>query len=67
MSRYIQQENRADLTDISTAQADIQSEGFKKAARAVKEGLKDVKYCQECGTEIDENANFCSKCGAKQN
>lgn len=67
LSRYIQQENRADLTDISTAQADIQSEGFKKAARAVKEGLKDVKYCQECGTEIDENANFCSKCGAKQN
>lgn len=66
-TKHFQQDNRADLTEISNTQADIRSEAIKKTARAVKQGLTDVKYCQECGAEIDKEANFCSKCGAKQN
>ena len=25
-----------------------------------------MKYCEKCGTELNDNANFCSKCGASQ-
>lgn len=27
--------------------------------------LKDMEVCDNCGTHIDKNATFCSKCGAK--
>lgn len=26
-----------------------------------------MKYCTNCGTAIDANAEFCTRCGAKQN
>ena len=25
-----------------------------------------MKYCKRCGNELDDNANFCPKCGSKQ-
>jgi len=28
--------------------------------------LKDIKKCVKCGAELDNNAEFCSKCGEKQ-
>jgi len=27
--------------------------------------LKNATICPNCGTELDKNVNFCSKCGAK--
>ena len=28
--------------------------------------LKKVKKCVKCGTELEQSADFCSKCGAEQ-
>ena len=27
--------------------------------------VKSLAYCSNCGEKIDDNANFCSKCGTK--
>ena len=65
-AKYIQQENKEDLTDIADTGAEIMSGAVKKTAKAVKEGLKDTKFCKYCGAEIDEDSIFCSKCGKEQ-
>ena len=25
-----------------------------------------MKYCEECGTQLSDNARFCKECGTKQ-
>lgn len=32
----------------------------------IKREVEQMKYCKECGTEMDDNAVFCPKCGFKQ-
>lgn len=65
-TKYIQQENKEDLTDIASNRADIMSGAVKKTAQAVKEGLEDSVYCRHCGAEIDADSVFCKKCGKSQ-
>ena len=65
-AKYIQEENKEDLADIADTGAEIMSGAVKKTAKAVKEGLKDTKFCKYCGAEIDEDSIFCSKCGKEQ-
>lgn len=66
-AKYIQQQNKTDLTDISNTSAEINSNAITKTAKAVKKGLsEDTKFCVYCGEEIPESAVFCSKCGEKQ-
>lgn len=66
-AKYIQQQNKQDLTDIASTSADISSEAVTKTARAIKKGFsEETKFCIHCGEEIPKNALFCSKCGEKQ-
>ncbi len=65
-ARYIQRENKEEFTDIANTTADIASGAVTKTARAIKEGLRDYKYCHRCGKEIDSDAQYCKHCGAKQ-
>ncbi len=56
-----------DLKDISTKEAKIKEEGIKIKTKSIKEGLtSNKKYCKHCGVLIDEDSQYCSKCGKKQ-
>jgi hypothetical protein len=33
---------------------------------AFKQGLENIMYCKNCGTELPDNANYCMKCGKPQ-
>ena len=65
-SKYIQEQNKEDLTDIANTSADISSEAITKSAKAVKKGLEGTKFCKHCGKEIDADSKFCSYCGKEQ-
>ena len=65
-AKYIQQETKDDLKDIASTKADIHSEAITTSFKAVKKGLKDIKYCKHCGAEIDADSTFCKECGKKQ-
>ena len=65
-AKYIQQENKEDLTEIASTNADIMSEAITKTTQAVNKGLDQTKFCKHCGAEIDEDSAFCSKCGKPQ-
>ena len=64
--RYIQEQNKEEYKQISTTEAEIQEEALSKTANAIKKGLKDTKYCKECGKEIAKDSKFCSYCGKEQ-
>ena len=64
--KYIQQENKEDLTDIASTSADISSGAITKTTRAIKKGIKDTKFCKHCGAEIDADSKFCNSCGGEQ-
>jgi len=65
-ARYIQQENKEDLTDIANITADIAGGAITKTTRAIKKGIKDTKFCKLCGAEIDADSKFCNSCGGEQ-
>ena len=64
--KYIQQENKEDLTDIATTTADIHSDAVTSMAQAVQKGLNETKFCKYCGAKIDVDSLFCSQCGKQQ-
>lgn len=66
IQKDVQEENKDSLTSIASTSADINSEAITKKAKAVKKGLKDTKFCKNCGKEIDADSSFCSKCGCEQ-
>lgn len=65
-AKYIQEDNKEDLTDISDNNAEIMSGAVRKTAEAVKQGLAETRFCKYCGEKIDVDSVFCSKCGKKQ-
>ena len=66
-SRYIQEENKQDLTDLASTNADIVGDSITKTVRSIRKGFKDEKFCKYCGSQIDEDSKFCSQCGARLN
>ena len=65
-AKYIQQENKEDMADIATAQAEIYKDAVTMTADAVKEGLQDTKFCKHCGAKIAADSRFCKECGGEQ-
>ena len=68
-TKYIQQENKEDMTDIANTNAEIQSDAIKTIASSVKEGFSsedETKFCKHCGAKIDEDSRFCKECGKEQ-
>ena len=67
-TRYIQEENKDDLSAIATNTAEIVSDAVKTTAGAVAEGMgmRKTMFCKHCGKEIDNDSKFCSFCGKEQ-
>ena len=66
-TKYIQQQNKQDLTEIANTSADIVDEAITKTTKAIKEGLTEDKiFCKHCGIQIDADSKFCKKCGKEQ-
>ena len=61
--RYIQEENKEDLTAIANNSAEIMSEAVSKTANAVANGAQKTMFCKHCGASIDADSTFCSSCG----
>ena len=64
--KKLQEEMQEDLTDMATLNAQINSQAVKTTVKAVKEGLKDVKFCPYCGAEMNKEFKFCPTCGKEQ-
>ena len=71
-AKHIQEDNKQDLTDITTTRAEISSDAIKTITKSIKDGLSDnensntIKYCKECGAQIEADSKFCSYCGKEQ-
>ena len=63
--KYIQEENKDDLRDIVSTNAQITKDAVTTTVQAVKEGLEDQIYCKYCGNKIDKDSVFCKHCGKK--
>ena len=64
--RYIQEENKEDLTAIASNNAEIMSDAISKTAGAVSNGVQKTMFCKHCGAKIDFDSKFCSSCGKEQ-
>ena len=61
--RYIQEENKDDLTAIANNSAEIMSDAVSKTANAFANGVQKTMFCKHCGARIDADSTFCSRCG----
>ena len=66
LNKDIQEENKDSLSQMASTMAEINQTAVTTTARAVKKGLKDTKFCKECGAQIDADSKFCNNCGTKQ-
>ncbi len=53
------------LRDTANKTADIQKDAVKTITHSIKQGFSDNNtiHCKYCGEPIDEDSNFCKKCG----
>lgn len=65
-AKYIQQENKQDLSDIALNIAEINKQAVQETAKAIKTGVEDTKFCRFCGAQIKADSAFCDKCGKEQ-
>ena len=61
--RYIQEENKDDLTAIANNSAEIMSDAVSKTANAIANGVQKTMFCKPCGARLDADSTFCSRCG----
>ena len=67
IKKDIMNENYDDLKELEEMEADIESAGIKKKARAAKEGFSGEQiHCKHCGKKIDSDSKFCKFCGLDQ-
>lgn len=65
--KHVREENidiKAELEEECT-KLDVLSAEIETCLKSILE-LKEKKQCEQCHTEIDLDATFCPKCGAKQ-
>ena len=63
--RYIQEENKDDLSAIASNGAEIMSDAITMTASAISDGMKKSMFCKHCGAKIDADSKFCSNCGGE--
>lgn len=61
--RYIQEENKEDLTAIANNSAEIMSDAVSRTASALIDNVQKTMFCKHCGARIDTDSKFCSCCG----
>ena len=68
VKKSILEENKDTLKEMAKMEAEIEKEGIKIKASAVKEGFAvgDTMYCKHCGASIDSDSRFCKSCGKAQ-
>ena len=64
--KYIQEENKEDLSAIASNSAEMMSDAVTTTASAFAAGMKKTKFCKHCGEKIDSDSRFCSSCGGEQ-
>ena len=62
-AKYLQEENKDELKQITSTSAEIVSEALTTTVQTIKEGLKETMFCKHCGKEIDSDSKFCKHCG----
>ena len=69
-TKYIQNDNKDDFTDIASTTADITSDAITTVTKSIKKGLNEEDkpniFCKHCGQDIDTDSTFCKHCGKKQ-
>ena len=65
--KHVREENIDIKTELEEecTKIDVLSAEIETCLKSILE-LKEKKQCEQCHTEIDINATFCPKCGAKQ-
>ena len=61
--RYIQEENKEDLSAIARGGAEIMSDAVSKTADAIRGDTRETIFCKHCGARIAADSKFCSCCG----
>lgn len=69
--KYMMDENKDILKEMSTQSAEISSEGIEIKARAMKKGFSSQEeisqmFCKHCGKTIEKDSKFCNYCGKEQ-
>ncbi len=67
-AKYMMDESKDDIRDISTNMADATKDGIETTVRAIKKGITEDEdtYCKHCGSKIDNDSKFCKNCGKEQ-
>lgn len=67
-TKYMMDESKDDIKNISTNMADATKDSIEITTRAIKDGITkdDGIYCKYCGSLIDGDSKFCKNCGKEQ-
>ena len=67
-TNWVDNETPINAANLNKMEAEIEKEGIKIKAGAIKEGFTggDTMYCKHCGTSIDSDSRFCKNCGKAQ-
>lgn len=67
-TKYMMDEVKDDIKDISTDMANATKDGIETTTRAIKNGfMKDETiYCKHCGHKIAKDSKYCKDCGKEQ-
>lgn len=67
-AKYMMDDSKEDIENISTNMANATKEGIETTTRAIKKGLTEDEsiYCKYCGNKIDKDSKFCKNCGKEQ-
>lgn len=67
-AKYMMDDSKEDIENISTNMANSTKEGIEITTRAIKKGFTEEEgiYCKHCGSKIDNDSKFCKNCGKEQ-
>ena len=66
--KYMMDDSKDDIENISTNMADASKDGIEITTRAIKKGFTDEEgiRCKYCGKIIDKESKYCKYCGKEQ-